>query len=162
MAVPADRELLARRRLRLTSTELGRSEGVDAEVVQPLVAYGLITTDDDGFFGADDLEVARAASALVGHGIEVRHLRPFRTAAEREVALAEHAVAPLRPTRPARTSRTRGAADDGSAGTRGEGDEGVDGTDAARVAAEVARSCLALHTALVRDGLRRLVGSDGA
>lgn len=144
---PPPAGLLARTPMRLTTAELARSEGVDAEVIQALVAYGLVHADEDGFFGAESLDVARAASVLVGRGIEVRHLRQFRTAADREVGLAEHVLAPLRGRRAARAG------------------EGGDGSAApvespADVAAEVAHWCLTLHTALVRDALHRLVGTD--
>ena len=47
-------------------------------------------------FDGDALVVARAAGELAGYGLEPRHLRAFKTAADREVGLVEQAVAPLR------------------------------------------------------------------
>lgn len=73
--------------------------------------------------------MARAAGALTAYGIEARHLRPFRSAAEREVALVQQALGP-------------------NAG--GRGDHGEDS-----VAAEVLHQCLALHAALVRAEFTR-------
>jgi hypothetical protein len=78
--------------------------------------------------------VARAAAALAAYGVEPRHLRPFRTAADREIGLVQQLV------RPARSAAGRA--------TRGERTAPEDPT------AEVLRLCIALHTALVRTGIR--------
>jgi hypothetical protein len=61
--------------------------------------------------------------------VEPRHLRPFRTAADREIGLVQQIVQP---------SRSR----------RQTEDESSDPTP------HVLRTCIALHTALVRAGLR--------
>ena len=75
-----------------------------------------------------DLQVAHAAAGLGAYGVEPRHLRGFRAAADREVGLVEQVVGPRR------------------------------GADAQRHAAEVAHLCLALHAALVRGGLSGRAG----
>lgn len=116
--------------LRLTAAELQQASGIDGATLRDLLSYGLVRATGE-HFGADDLEVATAAGALVAAGIEVRHLRPFRTAAEREVGLVEHVRA-----------RSR-------VGPRAEDPAGSPG------AAEVAAACLDLHTALVRAQLSR-------
>lgn len=117
--------LLPRLPLRLTAEELRAAAGIDATTLRDLVSYGLVRAQAE-HYGAEDLDVAVAAGALVEAGIEVRHLRPFRTAAEREVGLVEHVRA-----------RTPG---------RGAARE----AEMQRRAAEVAAACLDLHTALVR------------
>ena len=71
------------------------------------------------------LLVARTAGERAGHGLEPRHLRTIRSAAEREVDLIEQVVAPLR--------RQRGAE------SRGRGEE---------TAREIARLTTRLHTAI--------------
>src|SRR5690349_24695961 len=38
------------------------------------------------------LAVAAAAHTLAAHGLEARHLRPFRTAADREIGLVEQVL----------------------------------------------------------------------
>lgn len=121
-------------RLRLTPEELRQTAGIDLETYRELVSYGLLDRSATHHDGAA-LDIARAAGALVASGIEVRHLRPFRTAAEREVGLVEHVL--------------------GQRGLRGRSAraEGIDDATAAR---EVAEQCLALHAALVErqlDGL---------
>ncbi|WP_392542148.1 MerR family transcriptional regulator [Oryzobacter telluris] len=123
-AVPTPAELEgAARALRLTAAELATASGMDAAVVADLVAHGLLRPGPDGLHGEADLRVARAAAGLAAYGIEARHLRQFRTAADREVGLVEQAVGSRR------------------------------GADGARHAAEVAHLCLSLHAALVRAGL---------
>ncbi|MGY1668980.1 hypothetical protein [Geodermatophilus sp. SYSU D00710] len=57
--------------------------------------FGLLLPDADGRHPAGDLPIARAAAGLARHGIEPRHLRVFRTGAEREAALVEQLVAPV-------------------------------------------------------------------
>ncbi|MGY1832474.1 MerR family transcriptional regulator [Geodermatophilus sp. SYSU D01180] len=59
------------------------------------VQFGLLVPDADGRHPAGDLPVARAAAGLARHGIEPRHLRVFRTGAEREAALVEQLLAPV-------------------------------------------------------------------
>ncbi|WP_336924080.1 transcriptional regulator FtsR [Aquipuribacter sp. SD81] len=116
----------------LDLAELARRAGADEALVEELQAHGLVRSGRDGAFGPDDLEVARAAVALAHHGVQPRHLRAFRTAADKEVDLVRQVVAPLRrSTRP------------GSAG------------EAADTAREVAAACLRLHAALVAGALDR-------
>lgn len=120
--------------LRLTPEELRQSAGIDAATYRELVSYGLL---DGSAEHHDDaaLAIARSAGALVGAGIEVRHLRAFRTAAEREVGLVEHVL--------------------GQRGLRGRAAR-AEGVDDEAAAEEVAGRCLALHVALVRRELDRL------
>jgi DNA-binding transcriptional MerR regulator len=106
--------------------------GVSADLVEDLVRHGLLRPAADGWFGPDDVEVVRAAAALASHGVQPRHLRAFRSAADKEVDLVEQVVAPLR-----RTSRS------GAAG------------EVADTAREVAATCLRLHAALVAGSLGR-------
>jgi DNA-binding transcriptional MerR regulator len=134
--VPGAERLARRSRLRLRRDELAEAAGADDLLVAALEQYGLVAPDAGGHYDEDDLEVARAAVDLAAFGIEARHLRPFRTAAEREVGLVEQVVTPIR------RSRQPGA-----------------GSRAEEAAAEIAASCLRLHTALVRGGLAGGSGS---
>ncbi|MFC5382438.1 MerR family transcriptional regulator [Aquipuribacter nitratireducens] len=117
----------------LDRSALAQRSGASDALVEELERHGLVRPGPDGAFGADDLEVARAAAALGEHGVEPRHLRAFRSAADKEVDLVRQVVAPLR-----RTGRP------GSAG------------QAADTAREVAAACLRLHAALVAGSLDRL------
>jgi hypothetical protein len=69
------------------------------------------------------------------YGLEPRHLRAFRTAADREVGLVEQVVAPLVRQR---NPESRGRADE--------------------VARELASLSVRLHATLVRSGLRPALG----
>ncbi len=111
--------------VRLTRGELLSASGLEPAMADDLVSYGLLTPSRRGHFSAADLHVARAAAQLATYGIEGRHLRMFRTAADREVSLIEQVLAP-RPN---------------------EGGERADS------ASEIARWCLSLHSALVAAGI---------
>ncbi|MGO4130051.1 MerR family transcriptional regulator [Janibacter sp. RAF20_2_2] len=119
------------RPLRLTAIELQHAADIDTGTFRELVSYGLLPKGRD-HFDADDLGVARACGSLVAAGVDVRHLRPFKSAAEREVSLADHVLGQ-------QALRDRGAA--------------AAGLDDATVRRQVLEDCLELHVALVRRGL---------
>jgi len=83
--------------LRLSKRELTEAAEIDGELVDQLIAYGLVRMrPGTKHFDGDALVVARAAGELAAYGLEPRHLRAFKTAADREVGLVEQAVAPIR------------------------------------------------------------------
>ena len=127
--VPTAAELTRTTTLRLTREELAASAGLDAATMDALDTFGLLRRDADGHYGEAALGIAHAAAGLAAYGIEPRHLRPFRTAADREIGLVQQVAAPLR----------------GRPGQAGKEDP----------TPEVLRLCIALHTALVKDGLGR-------
>ena len=49
----------------------------------------------DRFYDGEDLVVAQKSAGFLAHGVEARHLRMFKTAADREAALLEQIVLPL-------------------------------------------------------------------
>jgi DNA-binding transcriptional MerR regulator len=117
-------------RVRLSRQELLEQSGLDEAMLTEMESYGIVsprqgTTHYDG----DMLAVAQAAAGLAVFGVEARHLRGFRTAAEREMGLIEQLVVPLR--------RQRGT------DARGRADE---------VERELAAACVRLHAALLRAG----------
>ena len=138
VAVPAssDAERLGRgvagARRSWTRAELAADSGAGEDLLAELDQYSLLPADRDGAYPLHAMEVARAAVVLAGHGLEPRHLRPFRAAADRELGLVERAVAPLQARRDADT-RAR----------------------VARSAAEIAQASLRLHAALVAEGLEQ-------
>jgi DNA-binding transcriptional MerR regulator len=117
--------------LRLTREELRAAAGLSPELLDQLEGHGLVVANGN-YFDGDALLVARTATEFAAYGVEPRHLRPFRTAADREVGLIEQVVSPL----------TRQRDDD--AGRRA--DEKV---------RELAALAVRLHAALVRSGLGR-------
>ena len=102
------------------------------ELLEELEQYGLIgRRPGTGHFDSDALVIARTARELADFGFEPRHLRAFKTAADREVGLVEQVVAPHKRGR------------DASARARAE--------DAV---SEIAALSVRLHATLVKAGLR--------
>lgn len=117
--------------LRLSRAELEEAAGVDSELLAQLEAYGLVTRRFGEHYDADALLVAKAAAELAGFGIEPRHLRLFKAAAEREIGLVEQVISPqLRQRNPEARAR------------------------AEETARELAALSVRLHAALVKAGLR--------
>jgi DNA-binding transcriptional MerR regulator len=78
---------------RLTREELIREAGATPMLLNDAVSASLIVAADH--FGEDALTVLRALVELQRTGIEPRHLRGFRAAAERELGLIESALIPV-------------------------------------------------------------------
>jgi DNA-binding transcriptional MerR regulator len=118
--------------VRLSAQEVCTAAGLTDGQLDELVGYGLVTPGPSGWFGGAALAVATAAGELARYGIEARHLRAFRGAADREVGLVEQVVQPL--------LRQRGA------DARARADE---------AAREISAVALRLHAALVQAGLEQ-------
>lgn len=88
--VPTSRLRRARHR-EMSEDEVCQRAGVDRAMLDDLQRHGLVERLD-----LDAVAIARTVAALAEFGIESRHLRPFRTAADRDVALVEQALAPRR------------------------------------------------------------------
>lgn len=89
---------------RYTRSELLRAAGATPRLLDEAVASSLIRASD--VYGDDSLELLRSLAALGAVGIEPRHLRGLRGAAERQAALIERAIAPERRHDPADRART--------------------------------------------------------
>ncbi|MFD5023907.1 MerR family transcriptional regulator [Streptomyces sp. NPDC058373] len=74
----------------LTAAEVGEEELADWE------AYGLISPLPEGDYDAQAVRIAALVAELGRSGIEPRHLRAMKAAADREASLVEQIVAPLR------------------------------------------------------------------
>ncbi|MFC9595900.1 MerR family transcriptional regulator [Streptomyces sp. NPDC056944] len=84
-----------------TVARLGRAELIAAaDVTETELAewesYGLIAEAEGGGFDAETVTVARLVADLGRFGLEPRHLRAVKAAADREAGLIEQVVAPLR------------------------------------------------------------------
>jgi DNA-binding transcriptional MerR regulator len=84
--------------LRLTREELRAAAGVSAELLAELESHGLVVATGKHYTG-DAIVIAQVAAELASYGIEPRHLRAFRTAADREVGLIEQVTGPRRTER---------------------------------------------------------------
>jgi DNA-binding transcriptional MerR regulator len=95
VAVPADVDPAADPENRPTRDELVGEAGIDGALLAELEQYGLFGADADGRYDADAVIIAATVRALTEFGIEPRHLRAFRAAADREVGLLSQIVDPL-------------------------------------------------------------------
>jgi len=118
--------------LRLSREELLKASGITEEQLVELESYGLIAPRGRHYDG-DALAIARAVTEMSGFGIEPRHLRSFKSAADREIGLIEQVITPL---------------------IRQKGPEAK--ARAEEVQREIAALSVRLHAALVRGGLHRL------
>ena len=83
--------------IKLTRAELLESSGVTADQLDQLVTFGLVAKiGANGHYDGDDLVVATTVAEMAAYGLEARHLRSFRTAADREAGLVEQVVTPMR------------------------------------------------------------------
>lgn len=131
----ADRELGASADVP-SGVRLGRAELLAAaesgeRELSEWESYGLVAPGPDGGYDGEALQVARLVAELGRYGLEPRHLRAMKAAADREIALVEQVVAPLRRHR---NPQTRAHAE--------------------ATARELATLSVRLHAAMVQAGLR--------
>jgi DNA-binding transcriptional MerR regulator len=77
--------------------ELCKRAGVTPELAKELEEFGLLSATGSGAdkrYPETDADVAAICAQLARYGIDPRHLRAFRTSANREAALLEQLVAP--------------------------------------------------------------------
>jgi DNA-binding transcriptional MerR regulator len=121
--------------VRLSRSDLLARTGIREGMLAELERLGVVVSQPPGWYDADALIIAEAVVGLAAYGLEARHLRGFRTAADREVGLFAQLIAPLaRQKDPAARAR------------------------AAETARELAGLSQRLHAALVRVGLRDTLG----
>ena len=116
---------------KFTRDELVREAGATAMLLQDAVTASLIVPAD--VYGEDVLTVLKSLVELQRSGIEPRHLRGFRAAAERELGLIENALMPVARRKDA-SSRAR----------------------AAEMAREIAGQLEVVRSSLIRSALTRL------
>ena len=117
--------------VRLSREDLLTRSGIDEEMLGALVRNGIITAGPAGFFDEQSVVIAQCARALGDYGVEPRHLRAFRSAADRQSDLIAQITGPV-----------------GKAGTAGARDRADD------LAREVAALAITLHTSLIKSAVR--------
>lgn len=117
--------------LRLTRTELIAASQLTDDQLTEIESYGLISIRGR-HYDSDALAVAKAVAEISAFGIGARHLRAFKTAADREIGLVEQVTTPL---------------------LRQKGAEAI--ARAEEVERELAALSIRLHASLVRAGLHR-------
>jgi len=118
--------------VRLSRAELIAEAGVDERQLTQLEEFGLISARSGEHYDADALLVASTVAEMAAFGLEARHLRSFKAAADRESGLVEQVVAPLARQR---NPEARARADE--------------------VVRELAALSVRLHAALVRMRIRQ-------
>jgi DNA-binding transcriptional MerR regulator len=82
----------------LTISELANAAGLEVSDIQELERFGLLAgrpVAGQVYYDEEALVVARLAGGFARHGVEARHLRMYKTAAEREAGFYEQVVLPL-------------------------------------------------------------------
>ena len=72
--------------------------GISHDELEQLIAYGVLTAESSGGlvrFNEDALDIAREAKPFLAAGVDARHLRGWRVAADREAGLLDQLVQPL-------------------------------------------------------------------
>jgi len=121
--------------LRLSREELLDAAGLDGAQFAMIEQFGLVAPRPGGYYDGDALVIAKTVAEMSRFGLEPRHLRAYRAAADREVGLVEQVVSPLVRQR---NPEARGRAEE--------------------VARELAALSVKLHATLVRAGLRPQLG----
>lgn len=121
--------------VRLSRDDLLERSGVDDELLTSLMRAGVITPIFKGagtaFFDEHAVVIAQCARALADYGVEPRHLRAFRSAADRQSDLIAQIAGPV--------------GKGGKAGARDRADD---------LAREVAALAITLHTSLIKSAVR--------
>ena len=131
--VPSAASFLHRSDVRMSRRELLKIAEIDDALLRDLELHALVVPRaGTGQYDSEALLVATTAKELAEFGLEPRHLRAFRSAADREVGLVDQITAPLR------------GAKDPAAQARAD-----------EAAADVAALLLRLHATLVKIGLQR-------
>jgi DNA-binding transcriptional MerR regulator len=117
--------------VRLRREDLLARSGIDELLLNELVKAGVIKPGTAGFFDEHSVVIAQCARALTEYGVEPRHLRAFRSAADRQSDLIAQIAGPVVKA--------------GKAGARDRADD---------LAREVAALAITLHTSLIKSAVR--------
>jgi DNA-binding transcriptional MerR regulator len=117
--------------VRLRREDLLSRSGIDEALLNELLKAGVIRPGTAGFFDEHSVVIAQCARALAEYGVEPRHLRAFRSAADRQSDLIAQIAGPVVKA--------------GKAGARDRADD---------LAREVAALAITLHTSLIKAAVR--------
>jgi len=126
-----DAASVARTQARLRREDLLSRSGIDDALLNELVKGGIVKPGTAGFFDEHSVVIAQCAKALADYGVEPRHLRAFRSAADRQSDLIAQIAGPVVKA--------------GKAGARDRADD---------LAREVAALAITLHTSLIKSAVR--------
>ena len=130
-SVPLTNSVVEPPQVRLSREDLLERAGVDVALLTALTKTGVVIAGRGGLFDEHDVVILQCAKALADFGVEPRHLRAFRSAADRQSDLIAQIAGPV-----------------GKGGKTGARDRADD------LAREVAALAITLHTALVKSAVR--------
>ncbi|MEM1332763.1 MAG: MerR family transcriptional regulator [Actinomycetota bacterium] len=81
--------------VRMDASELAAMANITDAQLEQLTSFGLVVADAAGSYDEDALEIARVARRFLDLGVDARHLRGWRVAADREAGLFEQIIQPL-------------------------------------------------------------------
>jgi DNA-binding transcriptional MerR regulator len=79
----------------LDAAEICSMSGLVPEQLEQLQSYGVVVPSATKTYDEDALEIARIAKRFLDLGVDARHLRGWRVAADREAGLFEQVIQPL-------------------------------------------------------------------
>ncbi|RFD26619.1 MerR family transcriptional regulator [Mycobacterium uberis] len=129
--VGSDMAVVSSAHIRLSREDLLDRSGVEDDLLMALLKAGVIATGPGGFFDEHAVVILQCARALSKYGVEPRHLRAFRSAADRQSDLIAQIAGPIVKA--------------GKAGARDRADD---------LAREVAALAITLHTSLIKSAVR--------
>jgi DNA-binding transcriptional MerR regulator len=127
----SDSAAVAPTRIRLSREDLLDRSGVDEDLLTALLKAGVITIGPGGLFDEHAVVILQCARSLAEYGVEPRHLRAFRSAADRQSDLIAQIAGPVVKA--------------GKAGALDRADD---------LAREVAALAITLHTSLIKSAVR--------
>ena len=116
--------------LRYSRNDIRQQTGLDERSMSELESFGLLPEAGPEGYGPEALRIAGVAAGFFAYGVEARHLRMYKTSAEREAAFLSQVVMPM-----------ANAKDDGAA------------SRVADALTELARLGAALRLSMLRVGL---------
>ncbi len=131
-SLPSAQDFLQNAPLRLTHLELLELANAEKSQLDQAKEFGLISANADAY-NADDVAILKSVVALEKYGIEPRHLRPFKIAADRELGLITQVVSTLAHQKDPELAQ-----------------------QAQDVARDIAALSVGLHSSLVRAGLSQM------
>lgn len=94
---------------RMTRAQLAQACDLTEAEIQQYLDSGMVAADFSGKFGPSAINIIRQVRLINDLGIDPRHLRPLRNAAEHQIELVRQVITPVRSRR--RTSASAEAAD---------------------------------------------------
>jgi DNA-binding transcriptional MerR regulator len=79
---------------RYSRNDIRQETGLDERSMGELESFGLLPAAGPEGYGPETLRIAEIAAAFFGYGVEARHLRMYKTFAEREAAFLGQVVMP--------------------------------------------------------------------